>query len=353
METVLTRIIPVTIEQQEIYPTNFAVIPLNPLQHYQWQTVTVPEVWVNQGLYYEIWDNNNKPLAEFTAQRLTSSTINLSSIDPSLIPAIRLVVFRPTTVVTTVDVATQPIYFTYQAAPNYSLFGLMALLTVMYIGLLIAAIHWRVTIVLLWKETKQLLLRKKGHTPGKQITIYAWLTILWSGVFGIILGMYISGIQVLYVLIKLPFLLLGALIFSLVSLVVLSLLLGIKTTITEIIVQAMQLLAITALALAAFSPILWFYINLPQAHDQLLLSMVFFFCLAGGLAALCLRQWVKRWSITIVWILLYGLVIMQLGWILRPWVGITDDLHGTLPFTRLYSGNVFVELFNTINRTTQ
>lgn len=350
METVLTRIIPVTIDQQEIYPTNFAVIPLDPLQHYQWQTVTVPEIWVNQGLYYEIWDNSNKPLAEFTAQRLTTNTINLSSIDPTLLPGIRLVVFKPAQASTEVDVATQPIYFTYQVAPNYSLFGLIGLIGILYLGLIIAAVHWRITLTTLWQSTKQLLQRKSEPSFGRQVAIYGWLTTFWSGVFGVVLGTYISGIQVIYLLIKLPFLLLGALIFSLLSLIVLSLLLGIKTTVKVIIVQAMQLLAITALALAAFSPIMWFYINLPQAHDQLLVSMVIFFCLAGGLAAVCLQQWVKRWVITIAWVALYGLVILQLGWLLRPWVGITDDLHDTLPFTRLYSGNVFVELFNTINR---
>lgn len=346
----LTRIIPVTIDGQEIYPTNFAVIALDPLQHYQWQTVTVPEQWATQGYYYEIWDNANRPLAEFTAQRLTTSTIDLSRIDPSLIPAIRLVVFKPTTVATTLDVATQPIYFTYQVGPNYSLLGLIVLLSIIYFSLIIAALHWRITAQVLWQETKLLLLRKISSTVGKQIVIYGWLTTIWSGIFGVVLGTYISGIQIIYLLIKLPFLLLGALIFSLVSLIVLSLLLGIKTTVLEMVVRAMQLLAITALALAAFSPIMWFYINLPQAHDQLLVSMVIFFCLAGGLAALCLQQWIKRWIITIVWVMLYGLVILQLGWLLRPWVGITDDLHSTLPFTRLYSGNVFVELFNTINR---
>jgi hypothetical protein len=84
---------------------------------------------------------------------------------------------------------------------------------------------------------------------------------------------------------------------------------------------------------------------------------IVFFGLAGVMAAVRLAQWllrqqVKLWPIiTVVWILVYGLVFLQLGWLLRPWVGIVDDVSNALPFSRLYSGNVFEEVFNTIERT--
>jgi hypothetical protein len=357
----LTRIVPVVIDGQEIYPSNHAVIAQDPLIHYQWNKLELPANLANKGYYFEIWDSGNKPVPGFRAQKLESNIVDIKSIDPSLMPGIRVVLFKPSIVTETINV-NQSIYFTYQQATNYNLFGLAILLTLIYVGLIIAAVKWRITFKNIWHGTKRLLTtNSKSYTDneniGRTIALYGWLTLLWSGLFGVILGSYIGGIQIIYLIIKLPFLLIGALIFSLISLVVLSLLLGVKASVKEIIVQAFQLIAITALALASFSPIMWFYIHIPQVHDQLLVSMVMFFCISGMLAAFCLAKWLKnlhwltRWVITGIWVLLYGMVLLQLGWLLRPWVGITDDLHGTLPFTRLYSGNVYVELFNTIQRT--
>jgi len=351
--------VPVVLDDQEIYPSGHVIIAQDPLIHYQWNTLELPDNLANRGYYFEIWDNGNKPVPGFRAQKLESSSISLNSIDPSLIPGIRVVIFKPSTVTEAINV-NQPIYFTYQQATNYNLFGLAILLTLIYAGLILAAVKWHITFRTIWQNTKQLLNRQiASENFGKRIAVYGWLTLLWSGLFGIIVGSYIGGIQIIYLIIKLPFLLIGALIFSLISLVVLSLLLGVKASVKEIITQAFQLIAITALALASFSPIMWFYIHIPQAHDQLLVSMVMFFCISGMLAAFCLAKWLKqlnwltRLAITGIWVLLYGMMLLQLGWLLRPWVGITDDLHGTLPFTRLYSGNVYVELFNTINRTTK
>lgn len=341
--TALVRIIPTIIENQNVYPTNHAVVFLDPLQAYVWQRLTLPNSWVDRGYYFEIWDSGNKPVPGFLAKKLSSATIDLSTIDPSLYPALRLVIFQPATV-GNLDFS-KPIYFQYREAPNTKLIVLAGIIVWLYISIIWLLWVCQISLRDIPKYTSNLL---RGQTlPPLPSTL---LTITWSGVFGIVLGCYAGGIQIVYVLIKLPFLLLGAWAISLTTLLLVTTLLGQKASLKEVFTQSLNLLAVTALGLASFSSLVLFYIWFPLGHDQILLASIGFIGLAGLLAMLRLWQWSKSIVITVVWLVCYGLVFLQLGWILRPWVGVLDPISNSVPFARPYSGNVFTELSNTLGR---
>lgn len=355
------RIIPAELDHQIVYPSKFVSISEQTWQFYQWQAVQLPQSWVQSNYYYEIWDSHNKPVPGFVAKRLDSSVIELNKIDASLYPKIRLIIFKAPTGVEH-SFKQDHVQYSYTQNFNTRLAAFVTLIILLYLGLLVYAIRYRLGWRSMWLGMKSLLRSplRQPTTPRANPWVHpsglAILTVLYSGIFGIALGYAVGGVQIVYVLIKLPFLLLGALVGSLITLIVLSFLLGVKNSVRQILNIAFQLIAVTALGLASFTPIILFYIMLPQNHDQLLISTIIFFVLAGLLAAFCLARWlyqqhVKLWFvITVIWIVVYGLIFLQLGWLLRPWVGVVDDVSNAIPFSRLYSGNVFTEIWNTVNR---
>ncbi len=354
-QDVSTRIVPEIIDEQTIYPTNHAVIALDPLWVYTWQRVELPGEWAGQGYYFELWDAKNQIVPGFAAQKLEEAIIDMESVDASLHPKVRVVIFQPETAAPLPY--TEQVRFYYQEQYNYRLLVFASMISALIIALLIGAVLTRVRASDVLRGTRALLKRDVPTLTVKQMVIFGWLVVLWSGVFGFVLGSFIGGIQILYVLIKMPFLLLGAFAFTVISNIVLSLLLGVNASIRELIVRSMSSLAATAVGLAAFSPVIIFYILLPQNHDQLLVSTVFFFGLAGLIGVYQFHSWVyarkkglASLAISLVWVCVYGVVVLQLAWMLRPWVGVIDPVHDTVPFSRPYGGNVFVELIHTTQR---
>lgn len=348
---VVARIVPTTIEDQPVYPSNHVIIALDPMQEYRWQTITLPEAWTAGHYYIELWGKNNRPIPGFNAQKLTSHTLDISDIDASLNPAVRVVVFQPTS--SAPLPADYAVYFNYAEQPNSRLFILLAVTALIYWTMLL----W---LDLYWRQLRahpaavKLQLRGQWTSP-----VWASLsTLLFGGIFGVVLGSFIGGIQIIYVLVKLPLLMVTALLISFSTLVMLSWLIGLKSSLRTLWTIALNLLAITALGLVALSPILEFYVLYPLNHDQVLTAAVAFFVAAGLLAVVSLYRWLahseaslpKRLLVPIIWVSVYGLVFMQLGWLLRPWVGVLDPVHDTVPFARPYSGNVFVELSHTLER---
>lgn len=342
-QTVLTRVVPTMIDQQPVYPTNHAVIALDPTQEYRWNTIELPDTWPLNEYYVELWGNDNRPITGFGATKLISHELDISSIDATLNPALRVVIFQPSSV--TALPTDAAVYISYSEYPNVRLFILLAAAALLY---------WTVLVWLTsrWRELKQFPQQVMALLHGNAIpALWATLaTVLGAGVFGIVLGWFIGGIQIFYVLIKLPFLMGCALVISFTSLAGLSSLLGVKKTTKELWVIALNLLALTALGLASFTTLLGFYIIYPLDHDTLLIATVSFFTVSGLLALTRLYRWVRNPILPLVWLAVYGVVFLQLGWLLRPWVGVIDPVQDSVPFARANSGNVLTELIHTVER---
>ena len=93
----LALITPTTIDTVPVYHTNHIVIAQEPTQEYEWDTVVLPKSWPLNTYYVELWDANNQPIAGHTATKLTSHTIDISDIDASLTPSLRVVTINPST----------------------------------------------------------------------------------------------------------------------------------------------------------------------------------------------------------------------------------------------------------------
>lgn len=340
--TILTRVVPTTIDDVQVYPTNHAVLALEPMQEYQWDTVELPTSWPLNSYYVELWDAYNKPIAGHQATKLISHSIDISDIDASLTPSLRVVIFQPAETLTPPpDYAVHILYHSY---PNTRLFTLFSLVIILLLILLVWSIKQK-------KQLPYLLTAVSLLLHGQFISPYLAVvsTVIFAGIFGAILGSFIGGIQIVYVLIKLPFLLGAALVISFTTLVMLSWLTGVKASLKELWTVALNLLAITALGLCSLSTILLFYIIYPLNHDQVLIATVLFFIGSGLLALLSLYRWQRKLVLPVVWLIVYGMVFMQLGWLLRPWVGVIDPVHGSVPIARANSGNVFNELIKLID----
>lgn len=339
----LALITPTTIDNVSVYPTNHVVIAQEPSQEYEWDTVEIPETWPLNTYYVELWDANNTPIPGHAATKLMSHTLDISDIDASLTPSLRVVLFQPSD--TPPPPADYAVYVTYQEYPNVRLFVLASLAALLSVLLTIWSISQKQAIRYLPAAITQLL-------HGQLISSYlaTVCTVMFAGLFGAVLGSFIGGIQIIYVLIKLPFLMGSALLISFTTLTILSLLLGIQKSVKELWNIALNLLAVTALGLVSFSLLLGFYIIYPLNHDQVLMATVAFFVAAGLLALTMLYRWVRNPFVPIIWLIVYGLVFMQMGWLLRPWVGVIDPVHETVPIARANSGNVFIELINLINQ---
>lgn len=338
----LALITPTIIDNVPVYPTNHVVIAQAPTQDYRWDTVTIPDSWPLDTYYVELWDAYNQPIAGHYATKLTSHTIDISDIDASLTPSIRAVIFQPpNTPPPPFDYA---VYISYQSYTNYRLFALLIVATLIYGTIIIWSFAQKNQLRHLPSAISQLV-----HGQNISSLHASIITILFAGLFGVVLGTFVGGIQILYLFIKLPFLMGSALLISFTTLATLSLLLGIKKSITELWQIALNLLAVTAIGLASFSLLLGFYIIYPLNHDQVLIATVAFFIAAGLLALTILYRWIKNPFIPLLWLIIYGLVFLQLGWLLRPWVGVIDPVHGSVPIARANSGNVFNELINLIN----
>jgi hypothetical protein len=192
-----------------------------------------------------------------------------------------------------------------------------------------------------------------------KVHVVTWCIVIMlaSGVFGVALGTVVGGVQIIYLLIKLPFLLLCACALTVGSQTVLSLLLGVRATASQIVNETFRAITIVSLALASLSTVVLFFSLLRDTHDHILLLTLLCVGAAAVAGALQFYMWVRRSRgylialfATGICALLYAVVFLQLGWMLRPWIGVLDPIQQTVPFARLYSGNVFVEVFAAVAR---
>lgn len=347
--TQLTAIKPDMLAETVAYPSNHAVIAQDPLQMYTWSHMTLPQGLVRPGIVMQLWDSSNKVIQEFGTHDLTSTTIDISSVDATLYPSIRIVLFDKNHQFTLGGI--YPVYVSYQQAFNTRLVIFVGFFCVFLAALLGAAIRSRLALT---RTITRML-----HLPEDSTFVHFSIASLFClSVFAIALGSYTGAAHAIYLIIKLPVLFYGSFCISALSVVLLLAMLGVKQTSAQLLNAFGRALLYMSCLLASFSPLVVFYIFYPFTHDQLLAAIMLLFGIAalGGVIALGkhVHQHTHRRTTTLlvvtVWLLMYGSVLMQLGWMLRPWVGARDPVYNSVPFARPYSGNVFTEITNTLKR---
>jgi hypothetical protein len=183
---------------------------------------------------------------------------------------------------------------------------------------------------------KQALAATEFGQPAPSITSahLACLTVLCGGFYGSVMGSF-SGLtgdhvwQIVFVAIKVPLLLTATLAISLPSFFVISTLLGVRTDFAASLRAILSSQACLAIVLASLAPytLLW-YASFDNYRGAILIN-AFMFALSSftsqGVLRRLYRQLIARnpqhRHLLRLWLILYAFVGIQMGWILRPFIG--------------------------------
>ena len=211
----------------------------------------------------------------------------------------------------------------------------------------------------------------EGRNLSRQILLYLAAIFLLTAFYGGSMGaagftlthpeegVLMRGLlQMLASAVKVPvlYLLTTAICFPVLYLVVV--LLGSKLSFAQTFATILLALALNAILLASFAPIIWFFTLTGSDYHFLKLLHVGIFGFSGvwamsalwhGLSALCEksdlypRQAVKMLQL---WILVFGFVGTQMAWTLRPFVGTPDRPFQVLRLER--GGNFYETVWQSI-----
>lgn len=179
------------------------------------------------------------------------------------------------------------------------------------------------------------LLRGDSAAQGERRLRELFACIILFGVFyGAVMGTY-SGVrpdrmlQVLYSGLKVPLLLLVTFALSLPSFYVLNTLLGLAGDFAEVLRALVATQAALTLVLASFAPFtVFWYVSFEGYHPAILFNAAMFAAASFAAQVLLRRAYrpliarnpAHRWMLRL-WLLIYAFVGIQMGWVLRPFLG--------------------------------
>lgn len=165
-------------------------------------------------------------------------------------------------------------------------------------------------------------------------------TVLFSALYGAILGMFQPGIQILYSAVKVPIVVLGSAALCTPTFYVFNSILGSRLSFRQSLATVLLLSASAALVLVAFAPIGWFFTVSTDGMAFLTILHVAFFLLAAfyGMRMLCVARkymnYIDRTQTAIhggflfVWFLILIFVGLQMAYFVRPLMEPGDFLTG-------------------------
>ena len=174
---------------------------------------------------------------------------------------------------------------------------------------------------------------------------------LYGGVMGSYGGLAAERLpQILYSAAKMPVLLLGTFFISLPSFFVLNTLLGLRSDFRESVRALLATQAGLTVFLAALSPYTWLWYVSGSGYRPAILFNAVMFAIATFAAQFLLRRYYRpliarnplhRTTLR-VWLVVYVFVGIQMGWVLRPFIG-NPDLPPQL-FREGAWGNAYLEV---------
>lgn len=181
------------------------------------------------------------------------------------------------------------------------------------------------------------------------------LCVLLSSIYGLVMGMYNGAFQAIASAIKLPILFLLTALICVPSLYTFNVLLGQSFKFLQTVALMVMTLGTTTILLASLAPIAFFFtLTTPDNYQFLLLMHVLIFGLCGvygvrylyrGSSYLAFRMEQPLNNLLLrIWIIIYAVVGMQLGWRLRPFIGSKG-----MPFELLRGddgGNFYIAVWN-------
>ena len=167
-----------------------------------------------------------------------------------------------------------------------------------------------------------------------------WLVLVCGLAYGVVMGSYGGrGLQAFFSAVKVPLLLLATVGLSLPSFFILNTLLGLRDDFTRALRAVVASQAGLTVILVALSPLTAFwYASATDYHPAILFNGLMFGVASAGAQVLLRRAYRPlvarhprhRWLLRI-WLVLYAFVGIQMGWVLRPFIG---DPTGPVEFFR-------------------
>ncbi|ERN42397.1 hypothetical protein KR51_00009180 [Rubidibacter lacunae KORDI 51-2] len=167
------------------------------------------------------------------------------------------------------------------------------------------------------------------------IVSMAVLCALLSGVYGFVMGLSSGPLQAISSGLKLPLLFMLTALICIPSLYTFNVLLGQRFRFVQTVALMVTTLGTTAVLLASLAPVAFFFTTTTGSYSFVLLMHVGLMALCGiygvrylyrGCRYLAYRMEQRLNNLLLkIWILLYSVVGMQLGWRLRPFVGAPDS----------------------------
>lgn len=194
-------------------------------------------------------------------------------------------------------------------------------------------------LIRLLRDRKQFLDEVRSQT--KLETKIASLLVASSAffaVYGAIVGAYGGGFQIVSGAIKLPALYLVTLVICLPTLYFFDILSGSKLNFKQYATMALTAVSVISVLLFAFAPVILFFLISIKDYVFFLLLNVFVMGITGTIGVRLFYKGMRdmtasgegvgkksRRYLLQGWVLLYGLVGSQLGWTLRPFLGVEGE----------------------------
>ncbi|MCD6393095.1 MAG: hypothetical protein J7M40_06265 [Planctomycetes bacterium] len=199
---------------------------------------------------------------------------------------------------------------------------------------------------------------REGRTAGRLMHLGV-LVVVFGVLYGAVMGSF-AGVfgerflQVVYSAVKVPFLLTATFALSLPSFFVINTLLGLRSDFTYAVRALVATQAGLTIILASLAPftVLW-YASFGDYRAAILFNAVMF-----GTASISAQWLLRRFYEPLIrrnrkhrlmlrgWLVIYAFVGIQMGWVLRPFIGNPDS--PTQFFRQEAWGNAYVQLAQTI-----
>ena len=171
---------------------------------------------------------------------------------------------------------------------------------------------------------------KNDRQLGRYLASMALTTLLFTGAYGAIMGLFKPELQTLYSAAKLPIVLLGTGLLCTPTFYVFNAILGSRFTFRQTLAIVLFLASSTTLVLVAFAPIAWFFTASTDGAGFLVFLhlLVFFIAVAYGVNTLnAARRYLNyidaghtpiNGGFLLVWFLIVLFVGLQMAWYFRP-----------------------------------
>src|SRR5512146_1539290 len=195
-----------------------------------------------------------------------------------------------------------------------------------------------------------------GTGLGRKL-LYSTLTVVGlAGFFGLVAGAYSGPAQAISAGIKLPLLFFATFVICFPAFYVVQVLVGSRLRLPQVVVLVFGALSLTSILLAAFVPVIAFFLLTGANYYFQHLLNIAIAGIAGaygmyeGLAVVCDKRGVyPRKALTIMraWALLFAFVGVQLAWNLRPFLG---DRNRPFRGFGSYQGNFYAAVIYAVNK---